>query len=426
VSLWTNRFSSPGTRRDDPSGLVVDSVNNVFVTGYATYSASDSDYVTIKYSSTGTPLWTNQYNGPAGGFDNAVAITVDGSNAVIVTGTSFGTGGTREWATVKYSNSGGTEWARRYGDPGSSDAWAVSVAADGTNVYVGGYNAAGEFATVAYLLLDGTPIWTNNYGPGYGFSFAIAVKADDSGHVFVTGFAPKGLQFGTIPFDFDYVTLAYSSTGIPLWTNLYEGPGLNSDNNDRTVGMAIGAGNVFVLGRSQDADSYEDFATVAYSPTGATVWTNRFSGDWGHDSPQAIAADSAGNVFVTGLRGDAALNTSYYVTLGYSGGGAQLWKHEIVYDAISPGAITANASGFVFVTGNGTGGGVTLKYASSLPAPGLGFQWLNNQLIISWSGSCALQSSPNVTGPYLDILGATSPYTNSPGGPQQFFRLSCN
>ena len=44
--------------------------------------------------------------------------------------------------------------------------------------------------------------------------------------------------------------------------------------------------------------------------------------------------------------------------------------------------------------------------------------------ILSWTGSSTLQSATNVAGPYLDVPGATSPYTNDTGAqPQQFFRL---
>jgi hypothetical protein len=397
------------------------------VTGNATYSPTDSDYVTIKYSSEGTPLWTNRYNGPAGSgsYDGATAMAVDSAGNVIVTGTSRGTGGNNEWATIKYSYFGFLLWEQRYGDPGSSSTWAVSVAAASTNVYVAGYNAAGEFATVAYSSVSGTPLWTNNYGPGYGVSRAQEIVADNNGHVFMTGYAPKN---NTPPFDQDFVTLAYSSAGIPLWTNLHVGLGLNFDNDDRAIGLAVSAGKVFVLGSSMGADAYQDFATVAYSTAGAVHWTNRYSGDWGHDSPQAIAADSAGNVFVTGLRGDGTLNTQFYVTLAYSSAGVLLWTNEMVYDVISPTEIAVNSAGNVFVTGNGTGGGVTLKYASSLPPPPvLGFQWLNNQFVISWtSAGCALQSSASVAGPYVDVGGATSPYTNSASGDMQFFRLDCN
>ena len=44
--------------------------------------------------------------------------------------------------------------------------------------------------------------------------------------------------------------------------------------------------------------------------------------------------------------------------------------------------------------------------------------------VLTWSGPSALQTATNVTGPYADVPGATSPYTNTSAGlPSQFFRL---
>jgi hypothetical protein len=44
-------------------------------------------------------------------------------------------------------------------------------------------------------------------------------------------------------------------------------------------------------------------------------------------------------------------------------------------------------------------------------------------LTLSWTGPSVLQSSTNVAGPYLDVAGATSPYTNNTTLPQNYFRL---
>jgi uncharacterized delta-60 repeat protein len=57
----------------------------------------------------------------------------------------------------------------------------------------------------------------------------------------------------------------------------------------------------------------------------------------------------------------------------------------------------------------------------------LNFQKLNNQLVLSWTNAgFNLQSAPALTGPFTSIPVATSPYSNSLNGPQQFFRLISN
>ncbi len=47
-----------------------------------------------------------------------------------------------------------------------------------------------------------------------------------------------------------------------------------------------------------------------------------------------------------------------------------------------------------------------------------------NGVVITWAGSYVLQSALSAPGPYQDVTGATSPYTNSlPPAPARFFRL---
>jgi hypothetical protein len=47
-----------------------------------------------------------------------------------------------------------------------------------------------------------------------------------------------------------------------------------------------------------------------------------------------------------------------------------------------------------------------------------------DQVVLSWTNALfSLQSAPLITGPYTNIPGSTSPYTNEMTGSQQFFRL---
>jgi hypothetical protein len=47
-----------------------------------------------------------------------------------------------------------------------------------------------------------------------------------------------------------------------------------------------------------------------------------------------------------------------------------------------------------------------------------------NRLVFNWTGDFLLQMSTNIAGPYLDMPGASSPYTNEMTGlSERFFRL---
>src|SRR6185503_15518140 len=319
VALWTNRYNGPGNYFDFANAMAVDGSGNVVVAGYSArtnVSPPNYDYATIKYSDAGVALWTNRYNGPGNSTDQARAVAVDGSGNVFVTGESYGGGDVNpDYATIKYSGAGVALWTNRYNGPGNDYDQARAVSVDGSgNVFVtgvsGGTNGYSDYATIKYSGA-GVPLWTNRYnGPGNNDDRAYAMAMDGSGNVFVTG-----RSSGTNGYS-DYATIKYSGADVPLWSNRYNGPG---NNDDRAYAMAMdGSGNLFVTGQSVGGDGSFDYATIAYSGAGVALWTNRYNGPGNdYDFANAVAVDGSGNVFVTG--GATGSNGYYdYATIKYS------------------------------------------------------------------------------------------------------------
>jgi hypothetical protein len=86
---------------------------------------------------------------------------------------------------------------------------------------------------------------------------------------------------------------------------------------------------------------------------------------------------------------------------------------------------STNASGIYSVTA--TVGGLTSSPGTTIitvnpPASVSIQQQLDGSLIFNWPYG-TLQSATNLFGPWNDIIGATSPYTNTPAVSQQFFRI---
>jgi uncharacterized delta-60 repeat protein len=370
VPLWTNRYNGPGNGEDTATAIAVDGSNNVLVTGYSPGSGSANDYATIKYSSAGVPLWTNRYNGPGNYDDYATAVAVDASNNVIVTGYSFGNGSFFDYATVQYSSAGVPLWTKRYNGPGNSADHAQAVVVDSNNsVIVTGYSRGSggsyDFATIEYSSA-GAPIWTNCYnGPGNNNDYANAVAVDGNNNVIVTGRSYGGGS------DYDYVTIQYSSTGAPLWTNRYNGPG---NGGDVATAVAVdSSNNVIVTGSSFDAQGLSDYATIKYSSAGVPLWTNRYNGPLdGSDSANALAVDGNNNVIVTGCSPNP-YSSGNYATIKYSSAGVPLWTN--IYNGPANGddqaqAVAVDGSNNVIVTGYSTGSGsaydyATIKYSSA-------------------------------------------------------------
>jgi outer membrane protein assembly factor BamB len=79
--------------------------DKVVVTGFSDGSGNLEDYATIAYdAATGQPLWTKRYNGPANGYDadSSVAVSPDGSK-VYVTGSNVRFRPAADYVTIAYA-----------------------------------------------------------------------------------------------------------------------------------------------------------------------------------------------------------------------------------------------------------------------------------------------------------------------------------
>ncbi len=92
----------------DPSG-------NVIVTGYSTNIGTSKDMTTVKYDNTGNLIWSRTYDGPNHGGDYSYAIASDASGNIYVTGRCDGGATSSDITTIKYSSSGVPLWTVSYG-----------------------------------------------------------------------------------------------------------------------------------------------------------------------------------------------------------------------------------------------------------------------------------------------------------------------
>ena len=344
---------------DTATAIAVDTNGNVFVTGASLSTNGNPDYnfATIKYSTAGLPLWTNFYDGTGNSYDSPVAIKLDSKGNVFVTGVSSDIIGS-DFATLAYSNDGSPLWTNLYKSYDFTADQAMGLAIDNQdNVCVIGYSDGGGYTGYEIIKYSNTglPLWTNSFTGG-GSS---AITTDDHCNILVTGDS-----IGTNG-SYHYESVKYSTTGALIWTNIYAGPG---SYEDESTAIAVDkSGNVFVTGKSWGVGTGFDFATVAYSSAGVPLWTNRFNGagnDW--DGATGIAVDTNGNVFVTGYSPVLGGAPPHYATLAYSGSGMPLWTN-IYSGAVAddqPSAILVDARGNVCVTGFSVGIGTGSDYAT--------------------------------------------------------------
>jgi hypothetical protein len=365
VRLWVKRYNGAGDGYDDANALGVSpDGSKVFVTGESPGSSSGDDYATVAYdASSGAKLWVKRYNGPGNSRDDATALGVSPDGAVVfVTGFSYRSTNGYDYATVAYEASTGARlWVKRYNGSANGDdvASATAVSPDSSQVFVIGSSvgSAGhpDYATVSYDASTGATEWVKRYDGTVSHSYADYATAldvsPDSSQVFVTGYSP-----GSTGGD-DYATLAYkASTGAKRWIQRYDGTNGTDDAYDLDV--SPGGSKVFVTGRSSGTATGFDYATVAYkASTGAKVWVKRYNGS-GDDFDEAYALDVSPNgsqVFVTG-RSDGSTSSLDYATVAYdTATGAKLWakRYDGPGDFDEAHAVGVSPDGSeVFVTGS--------------------------------------------------------------------------
>jgi len=361
LPLWTNRYGEPGTHGDRASALAVDGLGNVFVTGSSSGGESVLEYTTIAYTGAGFPLWTNRYGGPSNFVNEATAIAVDSIGNVYVTGTSRDDSQFKDYATVAYSSTGTLLWVNRFdtGDDDADFARSVAVSPNGQVIVTGysnpGIPAKSDVITISYQN-TGVPLWTNRFdGSGFSSDIPSAAATDSAGKIFLTG------QSGG-----NYLTIAYSDAGLPLWTNRYHGQDLVFESSP--ISLAVdGNGNVFVTGYSWGSNA-EDYATIKYSNSGVPMWTNHYNGLGNStDAARDIIVDSTGDVYVTGYSFGAS--TVDYATIKYSNAGATIWNRKFYGGGMSRAiALAQDDNGNIFVTGDVWYGsrysGATIAYSS--------------------------------------------------------------
>jgi hypothetical protein len=305
--LWIARFNGPLNGHDYPQDIAVDDFGRIYVTG-KTAAASLYDYATVAYDADGNELWLALYDGPGSSDDGARAMAIDGVGHIHVTGESRGVGtGLYDYATAKYDSNGNELWVARYSDPGDSSDSAVAIGVDASGgVYVTGavgMEGARAYGTIKYDA-EGQELWVARFAPpgASGVSVSsLAVGAD--GHAYVTGsfFETGGAS--------DSATIKYDTDGNERWVARGDGGA------DIALGAE---GDLYVTGSRLGANDRPDFTTTKYDPDGHAQWSVQYNGPANSgDNATEIAVDASGNVYVSGSSFDPATERDW-VTVKYA------------------------------------------------------------------------------------------------------------
>jgi hypothetical protein len=335
---WATRATSTTATNDYSEGnfIKVDGAGNTFSAGGfhgnltlgATTLASPGgdDAFLAKYTPAGAVAWVRHFNGSSS--ETVVyGLTVDNSgnsyvagyyySGTMVIGSTTLTGG--GGFLVKYDPQGTALWVRAAGDVFNG----VACNAAGEVVAMGSFSGTEVFGSttltspalansgfVVKYNAQGTPLWARQWEGVSNDEGMVALDA--AGNAYVAADFDGTASFGAIVLpgnsgDHDVFVAKYSAAGTPQWAvrqPVTTGPG-----REHAWALAADdAGNSYLTGSSEATGSAnEQWFVTKYTPQGTVGW-NYLSNPLINSGLTGIATDAAGNVYVSGgVRGSLTI-----------------------------------------------------------------------------------------------------------------------
>jgi uncharacterized protein (TIGR02145 family) len=249
VALWIKYYF------ENSVGILVEADNEGNVYAVGKIGITDTyDYLIQKFNANGDSLWTRYYD--YGNADEPIALKIDHAGNIVVTGSSYGTGGfygTRwDYATVKYSPSGELLWSERFHSGSNFEDLPKGMAIDAEdNIYITGQTHL-IYGTVKYNT-GGTLLWEQYWQRQSANGNALAIVLDEDANVYVTGTSNHNIE-----------VLKYNKNGLMKWDTIFLRP--ESQSNVPTSIVVDSDKDIFITGYvSSTVGSWSDWITLKYS-----------------------------------------------------------------------------------------------------------------------------------------------------------------
>ncbi|WP_425421251.1 SBBP repeat-containing protein [Phaeodactylibacter xiamenensis] len=199
---------------DEITGFAADADQNLYVTGYSDAAGNGDDIVTVMLDDTLGLVWESVYNGSANSDDRPSSLDIDTLGNVYVGGYTIGSNG-KDFAVIKYNNSGTQQWAALYdgASHGDDEAKALVAGKDGLVYATGSVDTLGQkdYHTRILKASDGTTEWSASFnGLHSKDDEATSISLDGEGGLSVLG--KNGLSGGKT----EYMLVRYAKKELTI------------------------------------------------------------------------------------------------------------------------------------------------------------------------------------------------------------------
>jgi hypothetical protein len=427
IAQWAQKIG--GVNYERPANILLDSMGNVYVTGYynsatliisdtisLTNSSSLNDTFIVKLSNDGTPQWAKTININEISSTPFLNMLLDSTGNLYVTGNytsselrisdniSFTCSGGHDIFIVKYSTDGIVQWARSIGGIGSEKSVSMLLDSSG-NVYLSGYynsnqltispnisliNSGSTDVFIVKYSTHGIAEWAQKIG-GLGTESPLNMLLDSTGNVYISGIftsSPLTISPSITLINsgaYDTFVVKYLTDGTASWAQKIGGTA-----SDRSAIMLLDSiGNVYISGyydspqltistitlQNLTNPPTLDIFIVKFLTDGTPNWAKTIGGSM-DTSLVKMLLDSTGNAYVCGFYKSPILNILGFTTntssedtfiVKYSTNGIPVWAKTISGTAEDiPVNMLLDSTGNVYLSGYYTSSALTISPTISL------------------------------------------------------------
>jgi hypothetical protein len=154
TAIWVNRFDAGWLGTEGGGSVKVDKSFHVYVGGIVLDAVDDMyDFLTFRINQDNTNPWYQTFDGGVEDDDSLTAMAVDDRGNVCVTGYTYVYQGDIDWMTIKYNSEGSKVWSASHQTFGEDDEPFGIVMDEHGEYYVTGFDYAGpdeNYCTVKY------------------------------------------------------------------------------------------------------------------------------------------------------------------------------------------------------------------------------------------------------------------------------------
>ncbi len=137
---WSSTWNGGINDNDRAYGITLDSLENIFLAGYTITPASYYDMCIVKFDDSGDYQWNNTWDGGVNNWDLAYGLVLDSLENIFLAGFTINPASGLDMCVVKFDDSGDYQWSSTWDGGFNDEDVAYGIAFDSSeNIYLAGY-----------------------------------------------------------------------------------------------------------------------------------------------------------------------------------------------------------------------------------------------------------------------------------------------